>query len=920
MATTVFSSAGNHQGDYTTVYYDVIVGSAGADTLQDTVLAATPPQKHTIYAGDGADVVLGTTLPAGLADVFYGQGGNDTLGIIATATVGATLDGGDGNDSLRGATGADSLIGGAGNDVFVLGANGAGQIDTVYGGAGNDSVDNTGNNGGAIIWGDDGNDTIKGGAQASTLIGGAGADSLLGQGGNDSLSGGDGNDTVTAGAGTNTADLGIGDDIYYGSTGTDSVVAGDGNDSILGGVATGLQKYDGGAGDDSLDAALEGGAGTVFLIGGAGNDTLKGGTTAATLQGGAGNDVIVGLAGNDTITGGTGNDTLTLGAGNDSIVFALGDGADVITDATAAGDIIAITGATKAQITVVATDTKYTVGISGTTDSIQFGRGTDPIMNASGTAFTIGNAAGAGAAYGGTNVFYAGTSGATNDIVVTAATSGVGTFDLTDTSKFYSVEQFDNRLNAYGGSVVRGTTGADVIRAANTANPITGAGDQLWGRSGADSLFGGTVGNASDTLWYGLGEGNDSIGSTGTEDVIRLYNVNSSAVTYSLINAGADLQVSFTGSSDKLTVVGWTANKAKFVTADNLTPFDPVLSSGDTLVGTGTTTTALDLASYPTMNNIDNSANTGANRVLRGNTGNNVLLASNSANQLWGRTGTDTLIGGTGADTFWFGANEGSKTVTNYTFTTPDVAKFYNTNLANLTFTDDGTNYVVGFSGSSDVVTLNGLTGVTQTLELQTADKTTAFNVKVAAAGTNGDVNYDATAGSYHYGNSGTNTLQVVTNGAYVIDLTAAGFNSIENVNNAANTTAGSVIRGTTGNNTLTASAAGGDQLWGRAGNDTLIGGGLVDTFWYGTGEGADVIQSFTVGTDKVMLYTSGLAPADVSVALSGADMILTLSSGTVTITGGASLVGDASGTFKMSNGNSYNVSYNGATNRYVLG
>ena len=121
--------------------------------------AATTPSSFgrngdAVFVADG-DSVVNTrtehTRIAGLAgnDLIAGQNG------IASLTQ-VTLDGGDGNDDLRGGDGADTLIGGSGND-HVDGNIGA---DTALMGTGNDTFQWDPGDGSDIVDGQGGTDSL----------------------------------------------------------------------------------------------------------------------------------------------------------------------------------------------------------------------------------------------------------------------------------------------------------------------------------------------------------------------------------------------------------------------------------------------------------------------------------------------------------------------------------------------------------------------------------------------------------------------------------------------------------------------------------------------------------------------------------------------------------------------------------------
>ncbi len=131
-------------------------------------------------------------------DVEAGAG-NDSVTIESSmpATLGVSVQGGPGDDTV---------VGGPGND-------------TIGGGAGNDSLS-----------GGPGDDSIKGGAGDDTLAGGKGNDTLFGSLGNDLLRGGLGDDSLNGGAGTNQLYGGQGNNTFYCVNGTD--------DQIFAGAAT----------------------------------------------------------------------------------------------------------------------------------------------------------------------------------------------------------------------------------------------------------------------------------------------------------------------------------------------------------------------------------------------------------------------------------------------------------------------------------------------------------------------------------------------------------------------------------------------------------------------------------------------------------------------------------------------------------
>lgn len=318
---TLTGDLGNDALDGGTGTGDVLLESADANlTLSNTQLL-----------GNGTDTLVGFEL----ANLSAGAG-NNTL--TATAFSGpVTLNGGEGNDTLLGATSfVNVLNGGAGNDSL----KGGSVKDTLYGGSGNDSLLGMGDT--DKLYGEDGEDTLIGGTGNDTLDGGAGTGDLVVDSGNinftlkntqlvgngtDSLTGIE-TASLTGGTSSNKLDASLftGNVTLIGDAGNDTLIGGSGNDSLRGDVGSDLLK--GRDGDDLLNGGndtLTSGTDNDTLNGGNGNDTLLGGIGNDALSGYTGNDVLNGGAGVDTLYGGDGNDNLLGGASNDTCLGGQGD-------------------------------------------------------------------------------------------------------------------------------------------------------------------------------------------------------------------------------------------------------------------------------------------------------------------------------------------------------------------------------------------------------------------------------------------------------------------------------------------------------------------------------------------------------------------------------------------------------------------
>ena len=217
---------------------------AGVEHLALTSLA----DGDTVFGSGGDDVMMF----GGRGSQAHGRGGADLIGYIPNDA--ATLDGGEGNDTLQvdagnnvlyfivdrfdgsvddgqlsvltgfetfyatGGAAADIAAFAAGDDAFV----GLFGEDTCFGNFGNDA-----------LFGGRGTDSLIGGGGEDVLIGGGGEDVLIGGGQNDALYGGDGDDRLIGGRGSDVMDGGAGCDRILLYLGDDTVTGGDGADKFI---------------------------------------------------------------------------------------------------------------------------------------------------------------------------------------------------------------------------------------------------------------------------------------------------------------------------------------------------------------------------------------------------------------------------------------------------------------------------------------------------------------------------------------------------------------------------------------------------------------------------------------------------------------------------------------------------------------
>jgi len=253
-----------------------------------------------INAGGGNDSLTGglgnDVLTGGEgADTISGGGGDDLLTVDLADNL-ANIDGGAGTDMVV-------LEGDGGFLVDIADLN----AEVAIGGLGKDTLSTTATDG-AVISGGGGEDRLTGGAGDDQLDGEVGHDLVQGGAGDDLIRGGVGRDTLRGGEGDDLIYFDADDDLAAldGGTGFDMGVV-EGFQSVDINLAeSGLEMAVGGDGNDDLATLATGGA--VELYGALGHDKLTGGAGADVLAGGLGGDALDGGLGDDTLSGGLGAD------------------------------------------------------------------------------------------------------------------------------------------------------------------------------------------------------------------------------------------------------------------------------------------------------------------------------------------------------------------------------------------------------------------------------------------------------------------------------------------------------------------------------------------------------------------------------------------------------------------------------------
>lgn len=430
---------------------------------------------------------------------------------------------------------------------------------TIDGTNGNDTIRTAAAGGslGGLPNATDTGDTINGLAGNDVIIAGAGNDVIDGGLGNDSLYGGDGADTITAGPANNGNS-----DNLHGETGDDTLIAlatggnfvslfgGPGNDTLQGiGNTSHWADY----ADRALAITADLGAGVVQVAGGE-TDTL---VNITGVRGGAGNDTLLGSTRSESFTPGLGNNTIVGGGGSgtdtlqyyDLLVGVSVDLAAGTATHLADGSIDSITGienlsGTNYTDTLVGNDQDNTFRPVAGADIIDGRGGYDTIRYSANFS-------------GSTDIFSAvGTFNLTAGATVNLDT-GTATDNWGDTDTFTSIEAAHGsnfaddltgtELASGDRSQLRGLGGNDILRATALDTNITAdyREDTATVRvnlSTADAVLGGVV--------VGGGTARDGFG--GTDTLVMIQSIRGSNVNDVILGSDRNDRLEGEGGDDTI--------------------------------------------------------------------------------------------------------------------------------------------------------------------------------------------------------------------------------------------------------------------------------------------------------------------------------------------------------------------------------
>ncbi len=529
------------------------------------------------------------------------------------------LEGGPGNDTIRGFAGFDQIFGEDGDDFIDGGADG----DTIFGG--------------------DGDDIIDGGGDFDNIYG-EGGDDIINSGGPGNIYGGEGNDTLTAtssdGQLWGLLDGGPGDDVLISPNGQMDLYGGPGDDLLDGrpdysndpsGVFVNLTDsdwdvFDNGSFSVPAMTAFDGFGDTDTL--GAGATTLSRASNYDDFVRGSdfnqhftlfgGDDTAIGGSNGDYFHGGSGDDTLDGGDGFDGVDYhaedndILGPGTQGIV-ANLSTEDFDYGGVSDAVANTVIDDYNHTDRVYNMEwlDGTEFNDviiGTDQHNNLKG--------------FGGDDLIFGGDGGGDWITPGDGADYIEGGDGDGDTAAFWDaqnavdIDLSNNRANNDGFGNIDILNGIENIEGSQFGDTIIGDAENntFWGNGGDDHIEGGAGHD-----YFNDRDGNSQLFGQAGDDTFR------AAAGDDLLDGGAD--------QDWATYESWTGTTSginlNMSVIDGAAPFSNVSSTPDGFGGTD----------Y--LRGIEN---------VEGSDFDDTIIGDGSDNHFEGRIGDDTLEGGDGDD------------------------------------------------------------------------------------------------------------------------------------------------------------------------------------------------------------------------------------------------------------------------------
>lgn len=711
------------------------------------------------------------------------------------------------------------------------------------------------------------------------------------------------------------------------------------------------QAYAGNLGDDTF-IVTEGTKQTTINTAG-GHDTINAFPGDGLLIRGSAYDELIqvnqssisGTGDIATVYGGRGYDTLIASNGSEVFLYAEGDGNDTINNFNTASDRIRIS---KGNLS--------SSSISGNDVIFKIGDGSIRVRNAKDKEITLTNAAGwtTSRVYEtedfvddtGTTILpvdnIVGGSIYVSDSDAYNGNLGDDTFVVTSGTRNATINTMGgyDTVNAYAGDqlLVAGSARDELIRINNQAS-ISGSGDvaTVYGGRGQDTLIGSS---GADFFLYTEGDGNDILqnfdpendririthadiksSSISGNDVIlnvgdgsiRINNARGNAIT--IINAAGRQASRVYGNEDFTDNTTTSVLPTTVISGSSITVQNNQTSNGNLGNDTFTVASGTSRATINTGGGLDTvNAYAGDGVFVRGSARDDLIQINQALNggtgyvaTVYGGRGNDTLIASDGADMFLYANGNGNDTIESFDATNDRIR---------LTGADIKSSSVVG----SDVVLYVGDGSITlkdaadKSIKIVNAAGRTSAHIysnedfTEDAAGLPNDTVSDGYLDndelpSYVY--YGSNRTEIQIRNPFSGTFNAKPYASTVTDINGSKTKKFTTLIGNDNDNKITASKGGSKIYGGGSSNDTLVGGSGPDKFYFGSGDGNDVITKFKPKTDSIQITSGEVVSVEVD---SKKNVILHFDEGSLTIQKAAKkdlMITDANGNTK-----SYNFRY----------
>ena len=694
-------------------------------------------------------------------------------------------------------------------------------------------------------------------------------DVILGTAGGDRLFGFGGDDLLTGLAGDDVLDGGSGADLHRGGAGDDTYVVDDVGDQVIESAHEGTDVVQAAIGYQ-LPAHVE----HLLLIG----------TAAVNGIGNELDNILTGNSAANMLIGGAGNDTYVVGVG-DTIIESAGEGRD-----TVVSDVSMTLGADVEHLTL--TGNQPINGTGNRLDNVLIGnQGINILAGGAGNdTYVVG--------FGDIVVERSGEGLDTIQSAISAQLSAnVEHLMLTGSAAVGGIgNALENDLMGNAASnQLEGREGADRLDGAGGDDTLLGGSGQdvyLFGRDAGQDVIDDVVAGERDTIQLGSGIAPSDMRVALNEASelfleIRGSNDRLTLRRYAPLNPDDQATKEIRFADGTIWDGAMLASRIESPSVPNLGRFLGGTENPDVLVGTDNDDTFEGLAGNDTLDGL------GGNDLLKGYVGNDVLLGGDGHDRLHGESawigtptdvddilyggagndllygeigndlldggsGNDWLEGGEGTDTYIFGRGYGTDQVIAFggedrIVLSPDVSP------ANVIVSGGGGALVLRISGTSDqlFVPLHPRDPFHRIGYVEFSDGTVwtqamLLEMTRTVRGTeHADTLFGAMRAETFVGGTGDDRYVDVESTDTVIELAAEGIDTIDTSLNYTlpehfeNLTLQSSARVGTGNHAANVIIGTGadNVLDGRAGNDRIIGGGvLVDESGAVHGDGSDVL------------------------------------------------------------------------------